>query len=384
MTRVASPPLAAPAAHDLPGRLQVLDGLRGAAMLLVVWHHVIEFQLPVSKETWLGWLRTAGNLSWSGSDLFFVLSGFFAGRALFRPAADARGAGAFLMRRTLRIVPLYLLVLTILYVGGTALSPAVHIKQSFWSYATLLANFSLAFANTWDWIALSIYWFIAVEFQFCLAASLLVLVRPVAVAPLLIAAIVAAQLLRWGVHAAAPDATVAQYTLPFLRMDTFAWGLLLARLALESPEGRTMRALRRHAPLLLGATIALLAVLTLLRPRQGDATLVHGGYAAIALGYAVIVGITLARPPALLQRVLTLRPAVWIGRRTYGIYLWHAGVSWAVFHIAAGPSFVLDSWRSATWMIVALGLTGGFAALGWRWIEQPLLDRARKISPATA
>jgi peptidoglycan/LPS O-acetylase OafA/YrhL len=378
MTVLESPGSAQPIPRD-GERLPVLDGLRGAAMCLVLWHHVVEFQLPLGKESWLGWLRSAGNLSWSGSDLFLVVSGFLAGRALLA-SSSRRATLAYLIRRTLRIVPHYLVVLTIVYAAGTTLSPAVHIRQPFWSYATFSANFALALANTWDWIALSVYWFIAVALQFSLAASLIVYLRRSIVPTAALATIAATQLLRWLFYAIDPQATVAQYVLPFLRMDTFAWGLLVAWLAGESHGQWAMQGLRRHAPLLLGLAAVILLGLSALRPRQGEAALVHGGYAAIAFAYAVIVGVAIARLPELLRGVLTSRPLRWLGRRTYGIYLWHAAISWAVFHFVGGPHFVIDSWRAMAVVMLALACTLSLAELGWRWLEAPLFRTTRRYS----
>src|SRR6266446_4286628 len=92
-------------------RVPELDGLRGIAILLViVWHYAVELfaREPGSTAAYgLAVLR----LSWSGVDLFFVLSGFLIGGILI----DNRGARnyfrVFYFRRVCRIVPLYYLCL---------------------------------------------------------------------------------------------------------------------------------------------------------------------------------------------------------------------------------------------------------------------------------
>src|SRR5581483_3769576 len=61
-------------------RIPALDGLRGIAILLVLaWHGIFQVQLeskPISR------LLSIGSLSWSGVDLFFVLSCFLIGGIL--------------------------------------------------------------------------------------------------------------------------------------------------------------------------------------------------------------------------------------------------------------------------------------------------------------
>jgi peptidoglycan/LPS O-acetylase OafA/YrhL len=92
-------------------RLDILDGLRGLAILLVVWYHV----WLVSGQAFgpLSFIAQAGFL---GVDLFFFISGF----CLFYPYARATSEGRpqpstrrFFERRLLKIVPSYLIALLV-------------------------------------------------------------------------------------------------------------------------------------------------------------------------------------------------------------------------------------------------------------------------------
>jgi peptidoglycan/LPS O-acetylase OafA/YrhL len=92
-------------------RLDILDGLRGLAILLVVWYHV----WLVSGQAFgpLSFIAQAGFL---GVDLFFFISGF----CLFYPYARASSEGRaqpstrrFFERRILKIVPSYLIALAV-------------------------------------------------------------------------------------------------------------------------------------------------------------------------------------------------------------------------------------------------------------------------------
>ena len=91
-----------------------LEGLRGIAALLVVFHH--------SRSHWLwGWLE-----GWNGVTLFFVLSGFLITTLALREE-DALGAlrwRAFFVRRVFRIIPVYLASLALYVVAVGAMGIA--------------------------------------------------------------------------------------------------------------------------------------------------------------------------------------------------------------------------------------------------------------------
>lgn len=58
-------------------RVPEIDGIRGCAILLVIMHHYVADQLVRPESGTLGaQVLSTVRLSWSGVDLFFVLSGF--------------------------------------------------------------------------------------------------------------------------------------------------------------------------------------------------------------------------------------------------------------------------------------------------------------------
>ncbi|MCU0862532.1 MAG: acyltransferase [Planctomycetes bacterium] len=95
-----------------PQHIPVLDGLRAFAVLLVLWCHV-----PVTiagYPEWLKvgeWLLRPGNL---GVELFFVLSGFLITRILLAERERGTPVRWFLLRRLLRIFPIYYLLLLVM------------------------------------------------------------------------------------------------------------------------------------------------------------------------------------------------------------------------------------------------------------------------------
>src|SRR5580698_6917955 len=86
-------------------RIPALDGLRGVAILLVLLYHaVFQFQ---PDSIFLLRLLTLGRLTWSGVDLFFVLSGFLIGGILLDVRDSPCYFETFYIRRAFRILPLY-------------------------------------------------------------------------------------------------------------------------------------------------------------------------------------------------------------------------------------------------------------------------------------
>lgn len=150
-------------------RLDILDGLRGLAIVLVVWYHVA----LVSGQAF-GPLNFIAQSGYLGVDLFFFISGF----CLFYPYARALIEGRaqptvrrFFERRLLKIVPSYLLALgvfAIVYHAQFA-SPQDAAVQIF-SHLTFLHTLSPA---TYGAISGPL-WTIGVEVQFYLLFPLIV------------------------------------------------------------------------------------------------------------------------------------------------------------------------------------------------------------------
>lgn len=93
-----------PRAAALHDRLQSLQALRGAAVLLVVVYHLRHFAAR--------WCTVDVMPVWfvhfqAGVDLFFVISGYVMVHVVSRSGQPASHPGAFLLKRAVRIYPLY-------------------------------------------------------------------------------------------------------------------------------------------------------------------------------------------------------------------------------------------------------------------------------------
>src|SRR5437899_1551206 len=98
-------------------RIGELDGIRGIAVLMVLAFHM--FSYSMLHEHWSGFARAimlATMPGWLGVDLFFVLSGFLITGILLDTRNDDRYLRNFYARRALRILPLYYVVLLIIWI----------------------------------------------------------------------------------------------------------------------------------------------------------------------------------------------------------------------------------------------------------------------------
>src|SRR5580658_5399898 len=95
----------------LPSYIPELQGLRGVAVLAVFFYHCH----PRLEGTWVHYASLWG---WAGVNLFFVLSGFLITSILLEARNKEHYFRNFYGRRALRIWPVYLLVLVVVYLNA--------------------------------------------------------------------------------------------------------------------------------------------------------------------------------------------------------------------------------------------------------------------------
>ncbi len=97
-------------------RIPELDGLRGIAILLVLFYHFFWFPSPGGNWKGLSYgLWRFAQVGWTGVNIFFVLSGFLITRILISKKNDTSYFYSFYKRRVLRILPLYFVTLLFIY-----------------------------------------------------------------------------------------------------------------------------------------------------------------------------------------------------------------------------------------------------------------------------
>jgi peptidoglycan/LPS O-acetylase OafA/YrhL len=361
------------------GRIPVLDGLRGIAILLVLLYHGL-FTIRFESVTLIR-LSAIGKLSASGVDLFFVLSGFLIGGILLDVKDSPHYFKTFYVRRAYRILPLYMAVLGIwllrlisfrLFPDWFGNPEPKHIP--FLSYVFFLQNFWMAFLGSFGLAFLSPTWSLAVEEQFYLTVPLIVrrLNRPT-LAKLLLTVMLVAPLLRIWSHIAFPNGNLAALVLMPCRADALCLGVLCA-LAFRTPA--LWQRVDSQRTVLLWTAGGMVALLILLSyyPRLLPGAMLVGGYSLIACFYACCLLIALTSK-GIARRFLSLQPLTSLGTIAYCSYLLHL--------------LLIDSCRSlfGTWFhsasssmqsvsgLVGIGLTILIAIASWQFFESPLLRR---------
>ena len=319
----------------LPAYIPELQGLRGIAVLAVVIYHCH----PRLEGTWLYYPSLWG---WAGVNLFFVLSGFLITSILLEARNKEKYFRNFYGRRALRIWPVYVFVLVVVYLNAPwFIGPSVldAIRTAPWlAYIFFVQNlFHIALPP-----AIGPTWSLAIEEQYYFLWAPLVrfLRRPWMLSLILLAALIASPLLR--MH----HRSWFTPTHTLIHLDGIAWGSLLA-------IGLHTLPLSRRAWLRMGLAAMPLGI--------GAAATIAAGTpfldSALAIAFAGVVlsaiASTGARNP--LNIVLSRGPLAFYGRISYGLYMTHIMV------------FIFFGWVDLE--MNRYGIAGSVALVGLRLAE---------------
>jgi peptidoglycan/LPS O-acetylase OafA/YrhL len=370
-------------ARSQAGVIPPLDGLRGIAIILVMLHHFTYYRPTSGLDAQIGSVLF---FFWTGVDLFFVLSGFLITGILLDSRGSDRYFSTFYARRTLRIFPLYYLVLFVAFVILPAF-PAQHallLGQTGqvelppqWPYWLYLANFSIA-GGGWVHGWLDVAWSLAIEEQFYLVWPLLIwLCPPRVMAPLCAVILVSQPIARVYARATGvPDLSI--FVLPWFRLDGFATGALLA---LAHRRG-VLPSLDRWVPLVVIAGAAGIVGCAIMGGHTWwwNRWMQQYGYTLIAItGGAMLTGAITRPAGSLWPRLLS---AGWLrafGKYSYALYLIHAPVMRAVREYVFDPlhyeTFGLAPWTAqVVFYLAAAAPSFALAWLSWRVFEAPILS----------
>jgi len=375
--------------HGSDQREPVLDGVRGVAVLLILFHHVIILCGLDKTNLFDKALLALGGSSWLGVDLFFVLSGYLITGILYEAKGSSRYFTSFYGRRVLRIFPLYYGFLVLFYLSAPVfLAPdaveAVRAKQ-IW-YWTYLSNVDVAL-NSWpDPTYLGHFWSLAIEEQFYLVWPLVVLAfgrRQLMV--VCVACFVGALALRTVLPQLMDP--LAAYVLTPARMDTLATGALVA-LLVRDPVGRIH--LARWAPGIACVGIGWLALIFVVHRGLGDDPAIQTvGYSVIALTFGALIATSLDRRAVpWLRRILSSTPLRFFGTYSYGLYVLHQPIMlWFTEQgLQAGNFPLLLGSKlpgAMVYAVVTVGLSIVFALASWYLWERPFL-RMKRFLPYKA
>jgi peptidoglycan/LPS O-acetylase OafA/YrhL len=342
------------------GRRPVLDGIRGIAILLVMLMHT----------------QVLAN-GYVGVDVFFALSGFLITTLLLEEweGHAALSLRAFYERRARRLLPALGIILLACVIVNATLYPLYG-----WPLGDKLLTTAL-FVNNWMIVvehaklgSLAPTWSLAQEEQFYLLWPLLLLallrlrVGPHAIAAtlvLLLAVLLLCQPLLL------PGLTShTEYFAPLDRASELLFGALGAVLwhwRLLTRPGRRCRPDRRdgrwRTPVCLALMLALGGLIF-------DSALPERAvYLGAALLTVPLIINLLGIPDSPLARVIGCPPLRWMGRISYGLYLYHLLVRNVLYHYDPG----LPVYQSAS---ITFAVSIVLAALSWHLLESRVL-RAR-------
>ena len=362
-------------------RVLTLDGLRGCAVLLILVHHGVALSplLESPVGTLRSYVRASLGLTFSGVDLFFVLSGFLIGGILLDHLNSIRSLPTFYVRRALRILPLaWLNIGLILFLHDIDVIHTVDAPAPWWVYGGFLTNFHLALNHGWTFGPLTPHWSLSIEEQFYLVFPFFLRLWPrqfmAWLGPGLIATALASRL---AVCLVTPDNLFATHVLPFCRLDSLGAGFTCAWLVRSTLWPRLMAA-RHWLWFALLPTTASLAILLKDQYRAPE-MLNTWGYTALALFYAIVLLLVYQPKERWLAACFT---AGWLrlyGRYSYFIYLFQGGLSVGLvallFHGHWHTDLVLAPWEIAAVPVVLLAP----AALSWHFLESPLLRLGHRM-----
>lgn len=345
-----------------------VDGLRAVAVIAVLLYHL-----------GIDWIP-GGFL---GVDLFFVISGYVITGLILDSIArsgtlDLR---AFYLSRIRRLVPalIAMVVFTTLFIGVYAPDtvrrfiadiPYVLTGSMNWALVSRQQDYFEAIGRP---PLLQHTWSLAVEAQFYLIWPLVLLFilryfgkKNIPLAALAIALASGVALFAYSIRIDTQESAISHV---YFGTDTHSIGLFLgSALAVSWQPQNLSKEITKRAQDFVDfiGVIGLLGLLsTFLFINESDPTLYRIAFPLSALfGCATLISVV--HPASRFAPILSTRPLIWIGERSYGIYLWH----WIVFQLTR-PSIDLvgDDWALYALRIL---IVFALADISLRYIEIPV------------
>jgi peptidoglycan/LPS O-acetylase OafA/YrhL len=348
------------------GNIPGLDELRGLAILMVLVCHAT----PAYADYHGLWRAVfyIASFGCTGVHLFYVLSGFLISGILIESRHKLSYFRHFYIRRALRILPAYLLILAVLAGAGIV---SLRFTLACLLYVANMAG--IVGARTSEF---GVFWSLAVEEQFYLLWPVVIRrMRLASIARLAVAVCMATPLLRYFAAAHSLDA----YYKLWDNADYLAYGGLIAAFVRMSVLHRDNVGTVCRRLLLIGSAAA--ALLGKIHSSEFGSSPGDAIWSAIGrLPFIALFLGLLLRALARNRRgeVRVFRPLSFLGWISYGLYLVHQLV-FLVFDRVARGRVSMDAQASPVYLVlrcvVVLAASVAIAYLSRRYFEEPFLRR---------
>lgn len=360
----------------MQSRDSALDGLRGIAILLVIFHHTGLNLSPAHLQ--LPWVQIFSRVTehfWSGVDLFFVLSGYLITGILLNTRHSPNYYSAFYLRRAVRIFPLYYSVLIPLFIFVFLANSMGHRFGHFdlnpWIITTALTytlNFLISIPGTHDQVPLLLthFWSLCVEEQFyAFWPPLVRRLSTISLKTLIVFFIFMSLAFRIGFWIL--DFRHAMGAFPLSRLDGLACGAGIAILCSESNGFRYWR------PVAITTSLGFLAQMCMdtgyYFPRVLPRSLA-------ILAFAAILARIVTFPKSRIRTAIDRPWLRFFGKYSYALYIIHPFVLFVVAH-RLPRNLVPPALDFFQFQILIVAISTAAALLTWRFIESPALNLKR-------
>jgi peptidoglycan/LPS O-acetylase OafA/YrhL len=353
-------------------RFEALDSWRGLAACLVAFHHLVP-----SVDSHLNQLGLVPN-SYLFVDFFFVLSGFVIAANYEQRLAEGFSVWRFALLRFGRLYPLHLAVLLALILlrlvhSASGLGTPSAFQPPLWSADTIIASLllvqSLHLFDFTPWNGPS--WSISTEFYTYLLFAAVALSRRRIVLLLLPVAVASA---------------LALWMLVGSIGTTFDWGLI--RCILSFSAGVMTWHAYRATWLRCGTVLELICIVLIV------AFVCHAGNTRLSLAAPAVFALAVlafAAEAGAVSRLLRAPALLWLGERSYSIYMVHALVLWLLadcvkllrlggIDLIAGSESPSQLWQNDVVSLLYILLVVGAAAVTYRVIEVPARSWFRRLA----
>jgi len=294
-----------------------LDGLRAIAALVVVIHHFFAYANPLFYPIITPGLKEYTDTGRYGVSLFFVLSGFVITRILINTKTEENYFKSFYFRRILRIAPLYYLFLVVWYYITPFLT-----HENIISF-NLQLPYYLYLQNIVEYFGLGHegpihYWSLAVEEHFYLFWPVVIFFVPVKhISKAILSIIVIVFIVKY--FMLQNGMSIGEFT--FARIDQLGIGAFLSVLELKGYlKDRSKIKFFIYSALIILPLSAAVYLLSSKFPFLKDIS----KYFFLSIIFFSIMGLLLTTSDkSVPNRILTSKLFQYLGRISYGIYVWH-------------------------------------------------------------